>query len=372
LLAYLIARFADIFISGKAEYLSASDWRTYWFWVEITILGIIPLVILFWPGIRFTQAGQWGFAAFGVTGIALNRINVGGFVHLSHGGQFYFPAWSEVAISAGVVAVMALVFLFIVERFNIWERRPTDPADDPLGKPEFDPASAGWLGSSAAVVRITRSLAFIIFASIGFALLAQPKVEGRGISDVEAHRARGSDTLWIDGNRDAYGVAFAHKAHISREGDSTSCIKCHHFDLPGDKGTSCAECHRGMYLARAEYRHEWHSLPSGANLGCFDCHEAGKPKSKSSAKGCRECHRNLTESSAIVVSDFGEAGYVDALHQTCTGCHKMRSVDLNREELPKCAVCHNAVTQPSEHPGTLVGRRAIIPSLGEPVLSGKN
>lgn len=361
LLLFLFVRFGDIVLQGKSAALSAPGWQTSWFWIEIAIAGVIPLVLLFLPRVRYTTAGQWSVALSGVTGIVLNRINVGGFAHLSRGDEFYFPAWSEVAISAGVVAVIALVFMFIVERFNVWERRPSDPADDPLHKPEFDNAGQSWLGTPSVAARTVNSLAFVIFAALGFAILAQSKVEGNGIPNIEARRARGGDTLWIDGNRDGYGVRFAHKAHILREGDSTSCVQCHHFDLPDDRGTACAECHNRMYLAAAQFHHDWHSSLQGASLGCFDCHRQGEPKSRTSAKACNECHKNIVKTSKIVIDDFGKSGYVDALHQTCIGCHQERSLSLNKEKLPQCASCHDARTIPGDFRRTLPGKRAIVP-----------
>ena len=158
---------------------------------------------------RRTTAGQFAAAALTVLGIVLNRIDVGGVAHLRPEGAFYLPSWTELAITLGVVSAAGLVFLFMVERFNIWEQRPADPSADPLKLPEFDPVGSTWLGVPAVAARTTFSLAFIVPAALGFAMLNVHSEQNRGVDPTPVQRARGGDVLFIDGNLDGFGVAFS-------------------------------------------------------------------------------------------------------------------------------------------------------------------
>lgn len=217
------------------------------FWIEILIMAIIPFVLTSIPKVRFSNAGQWTIASLGVFGVVLNRTDVGGLTQMVQEGFRYVPSWMEFAISAGVVSVAGLVFLFMVEHFKVWENRPADPLADPKKLPEFDYASRTTLGSPAIAARTKYSFAFIAAMAIGFMLLPGSKVTSSGIAPVPAFNALGGDDLFIDGNRDGYGVKFPHSAHQKNNGDEKSCIKCHHMNLPGDKQSLCSSCHLDMY-----------------------------------------------------------------------------------------------------------------------------
>jgi len=158
----------------------------------------------------------------------------------------------------------------------------------------------------------------------------------------EVHKARGGDSLFVDGNRDAYGAQFNHAAHIDSLGQKESCVKCHHMNKPLDKESGCWECHRGMYAETDVFRHDWHASADGGNLSCGDCHQEGVERQASTAKVCKDCHTDLYPAgNTVVVDDFMAESYVDAMHKQCIECHETKvKADSTYARLTLCTNCH--------------------------------
>jgi Ni/Fe-hydrogenase subunit HybB-like protein len=341
LVLYLALRFGDLIVRGPAGYLIQSDIYTYLFWSEICVMALIPLTLLSVTRVRNSASGQWAVAALGVFGVVFNRLDTGGLAHLRAGGGFYVPSWTEVSISVGIVSAAALLFLFIMERFHVWEERPADPNADPLRAPEFDKVGTTWLGVPSVASRIVYSLAVIVAAAVGFGFLTAQRAQNRGLEPVAAHRARGGDVLWIDGNLDGFGVAFKHAEHKKREGDKDSCVLCHHMNLPHDEGSACATCHADMYQSVDAFRHDWHASPSGAKLACYQCHARDQVRTASSAVGCDHCHKDMVPvKAAIRIKSYRAVSYTEAFHRLCIGCHVKKAAEKNKPEMTRCEWCH--------------------------------
>lgn len=360
LLGYLALRLADLAWRNQLHHLWAAQWQTVMFWFEVTLMVIAPVLLLSIPVVRSSRAGQWITAGLAVAGVVVNRINVGGFMHTGRG--YYLPSWTELAISCGVVSMAGLVFMFVVERFRVWERRPADPAAASEELPEADNAPRLWLGSPRAAAE-AYSLAFVLAAALGFALLAPQPAESRGIPPTPARHARGNEELRIDGNLDGFGVTFRHSSHQDVAGGKDSCVTCHHMNLPRDRNTVCSECHRDMYLPSDAFRHDWHASASGAGLSCADCHPKGALRSRETARHCNDCHKDLIpEGSPIPVKSYRAIGYVQAMHQLCIGCH----ANLG-EELTRCGACHHGLEDFIDLPEVSArrlersGRRVVLP-----------
>ncbi len=340
-LVYLVVRFGDLAVRGQLQHLSDGGWEVKMFWFEIAVSALLPVILLSIPRLRRSHQWQWIISVGSITGIVLNRINVGGLVHINRGQTLYFPSWTEITITAAVISAAALAFLYMVERFRIWEEKPVDPNADPRRLPPFDRASEASLGEPAVASRMKYSLAFVFAAALGFALLSTRSLSSAGITSVPADRARGGDTLWVDGDLNGVGVFFPHQQHISKNGDKESCVLCHHMNLPLDQASGCYLCHREMYQPADAFRHDWHASPAGANLGCFDCHRKDAPKTEKDVAGCDKCHPGLVPDGAkIEVKEYRAIGYVEALHRLCIRCHTERSAEVNKPDLARCATCH--------------------------------
>jgi Ni/Fe-hydrogenase subunit HybB-like protein len=367
LLAYVVLRFIDLAARGQSHLLYAAGWRTGLFWFEMATMALAPVALLFVPKVRQSRAGQWSVAALGVFGIVLNRIDVGGLAHQRPDGAGYFPAWTEVVVSAGIVSAAVLLFLFMIERFRIWEQRPADPEADPLKLPDLDPLDATWLGVPGVSARTTYSLAFTLAAALGFALLGDLPAASRGTEPVPVRQARGGEKLWIDGDLDGHGVLFPHEQHQQREGGKASCVKCHHMNLPRDRASACSRCHRDMYLPSDAFRHGWHASPSGARLACYRCHAQGQVRTATTAVRCDKCHKDLVPAgAAFPVKHYAAAGYTGAMHRLCIGCHVRTAAEKHKPEMNRCAWCHTDSRDIVDAPGLpgragWIGRSVVLP-----------
>jgi Ni/Fe-hydrogenase subunit HybB-like protein len=348
---YGILRLGDLVLRGQIHHLSDGSWITLLFVVEILLSVMIP-VLLF--TVRPAREQTWAMttgALVGVAGFILHRANVGGIAHIPATGEAYLPSVAEISVSLGLVAGMALVFLFFVERFPVWDETParpdhfTPPVPDPVSRTYFGGywfgrahlAAASWIigvvlgvglleattaGDDLALevpVRPPRAVAALRVASHG-----QPssRLVLLGMTGAAVEIPEGFTTgLLIDGDRDGAAVVFDHDGHRSRLGGQASCGRCHHRNLRLDRGTPCAVCHADMYRCTDTFNHELHVLSLGYNASCARCHpRPDVAKTREHATPCLECHESeiydcFTETTHPCVghSHSGEA--------VCDGCH---------------------------------------------------
>lgn len=177
-------------LRGQLSHLTDTVWQTMMFSTELALMAIIPLTLHFVPSFRNTSTGLWTAALTGVSGVVLNRVNVGGLVHLGRGDVLYLPAWTEIAISLAVVSGAVLVFLFKVKKFKVWENPPENPEEKPTGAPIFHPLDLTWLGLQGHGTRTRYSLSFIVAASVGFMMLSGNLARSLG---VPIHRLKGRE-----------------------------------------------------------------------------------------------------------------------------------------------------------------------------------
>ncbi|WP_066636877.1 NrfD/PsrC family molybdoenzyme membrane anchor subunit [Desulfolucanica intricata] len=119
MLIYLVLKIADLFYRGAAGLVFNGDLEGNMFLLEMIAGIIIPLIICFSPKLRSNKCGLLTFSILVVAGVIINRMNVV-FTGMSrYLGGSYFPSFTELAVSVGLIAVGVLVYLFIVENFNI-------------------------------------------------------------------------------------------------------------------------------------------------------------------------------------------------------------------------------------------------------------
>lgn len=383
LILYMVLRFGDLVVRGRLHDLLGGQWQVKLFWFEIALMIVIPLILLCSPQFRKRTHWQWATAALGVSGIVLNRIDVGGLADLSRGNRLYIPEWTEIAVSLGIVAAATLVFLFMIEHFKIWEKRPADPNADPRKLPELNIVGLTWLGTPVTAGRVKYSLAFVIAAGFGFLFLGNPRAASQGVEATPVHRARGDvmylktapaayqklpgtsedgeeGVLYLDADLTGYGVTFYHQREVNRNGGEKSCVLCHHMNMPRDRNSGCYECHRDMYLPTDSFRHDWHASPTGANLACVECHARGYARTSAHVKPCADCHKHLVPAGATIkIKTYVAPSYVDAMHQLCIGCHAKVAQKENKPEVARCVECHKGKLNYADAQNLLYRRRAM-------------
>ncbi len=350
---YLLIRFADLLVRGDIVALFENSWESWWFVIEILISALIPIVLF---TNKYTR-GRLGWislgAVFGVAGFVLNRLNVGGIAMAGTAEGFYFPAWTEFAISGGVVSAAALVFLYAIEHFNVWEYPPRDEeVENPYTYPRFEPVGNIWLGDSRTAGIKKNSMAFVVAAAFGFSLLPFNSLESEGLKQTTAHPARGQEMLRIDANRDGFYVDFNHPLHEVSLGHEESCTICHHANLPGDEQSVCSACHTDVYLTTNIFNHEKHKDWLGGNQSCAQCHPPGVNRSEVTVVPCEHCHipqnpdlQLEIQDSPIQIEQYVAGSYVDAMHGLCVTCHKQIAERIHRPLHGTCTTCHQLIPE---------------------------
>jgi Zn finger protein HypA/HybF involved in hydrogenase expression len=96
-----------------------------------------------------------------------------------------------------------------------------------------------------------------------------------------------------------------------------------------------------MYLPVDAFRHDWHASPSGAHVGCYQCHAKGQVRTAESAVRCDKCHKDLVPAGAsIAVKRYRAVAYTEAMHRLCIGCHVKKAQEKSKPEMTRCDWCH--------------------------------
>jgi len=363
---YLALKTTDLIRTGAWQQLLTGTWESWLYVLELVLTAVVPIVLMAMPAVRRTAAGLAAAATSAILGMVLNRLDVGIFGYLRDASTVYVPSLAEWAVSLGVIAAAGLVLLFVVERFavfdDVWVSRQHDGPPFSAG---FGRLSGVWaLALGNPVRRVT--LIAVFAAPLAWAALYPPyrAAAATGVSPPVAADAQRA-VLRIDGNRQAMTVRFAHADHRERLGGELSCSRCHHLALPSDHASPCSRCHRSMERATRIFDHTAHfagvaddqelmGLHPG-NHSCRACHAAGQTKSRTSARGCLDCHRNdmkpAREPGGRLDLEYAP-GYRVAMHATCIPCHRREAEQRERPRLAECTTCH----PPSSALGRTEGR----------------
>ncbi|MFC1558646.1 NrfD/PsrC family molybdoenzyme membrane anchor subunit [candidate division KSB1 bacterium] len=342
---YTLLKIGDLIFQGKLGLLASGSWESYLYIFELLISAVIPAVLLALPKVRTNKSGQLSCAVMVVLGFVLNRINASGIATVRATGSDYFPSLMEIAISMWVVSGAALIFLFFIENFRVWETEAKSKTSEKT-VPSFDTITMIWNSETFFHGLKRYSLMFTAGAALAFSLLPRDAVHGPSPVAMPIERARIADNYIIDGNRMDMAVIFDHKKHQNENGCDSSCVLCHHMNKPLNKYNPCADCHKDMYSQTYIFKHDFHIKKLNGNEGCHKCHKnQNEPKTPENSTECTECHTKMRIKETIIkVSDNTREnyapGYIDAMHGLCITCHKNKSIELNKPHHEECATCH--------------------------------
>ncbi len=376
LAVWLILQGVALAMDGAWEALLAGTWESWLYGVEILATAVLPIALVWLPSTRRSPTAL-GIAAFSASsGLMLNRMNVGIFGYFRDAGEVYFPTLAEWALSLGVVAAAALVFLYFVETMPIFESRRERGQTGPLFGASFDSLSRVWYRAlRSGMERATVIGVFVL--PLAWALMYPPYHQD---DPPVVAPAQGMDvaraSLRIDGNRGGVVTEFPHDEHKERLGGDSSCVNCHHISMPGDETTPCSRCHRHLVEPTMIFDHDLHVAEVTEEEGlegvfpenhsCEICHTGGGAKSAATAKPCLECHREDTR----WAEEYDESddltwavSYLQAMHANCADCHKEKAAEVERPELGDCSTCHRSLT-PREGRVRVMASEAVGPSPG--------
>ncbi len=355
LCTYFLIRVGDLYQRGQLGFLLEGSWQSAVFVIEILISTVIPAVLLMKRKWRENTALLTTAAVLTVSGMIMYRIDVGLVAIARVPGMAYFPAWTEIVVSLGIVSGAGLIFIFCAEHLALFD--PTHMPEikaNPYAKPVFDPVSKTWLGDRPQQIVRPVSLAFVLAVAVTAAVLPTKATSEYERPPTPVQGAVGWDVLRIDGNRMLEYTLFPHADHIKlfteKYGEREGCVRCHHMSKPKDGPTSCWECHSDMYLPTSIFNHDRHRDRLGGTESCVQCHPAGDSKQTDTVRKCDWCHKDMFQNQESGTFNYIAPSYIRAMHGTCTPCHMEQATEVNREDLANCATCHTESAYPKGRP----------------------
>jgi len=122
LVFYALFRGVDMYQRGIGEYLWKPQAETGWFWLEIALFLIAPLVLLNLRRVQGSPMGLYWTSALVVMGFMANRINVSITGLLGAAGVSYVPKWTEYAASLAIFTAAVVAFRWAVLHLAIFPR----------------------------------------------------------------------------------------------------------------------------------------------------------------------------------------------------------------------------------------------------------
>lgn len=132
LIVYNILRVHDLVHTGSIRYAFAGGYEASMFWVEIALTLIAPIALLLIPKIRDNPISLYIVSIVTVLGFVVNRLNVAVTGMESASGVRYVPKWSEISVTAMMVAFGIFWFALAVRYLPIFtheHERPSAPAE---------------------------------------------------------------------------------------------------------------------------------------------------------------------------------------------------------------------------------------------------
>ncbi len=130
---YAILRFEDLFHRGALKLTLQPRYETYLFWLEMMLALVLPLTLLAFRKVRNSAGGLYAAAVSVVLGFITNRLNVSITGLESSAGMHYIPKWTEIAVTAAIVAAGFALFGLAVKYLPIFEKETTAKAGAAVG-----------------------------------------------------------------------------------------------------------------------------------------------------------------------------------------------------------------------------------------------
>lgn len=118
---YLLLKIADLVVRGAVINAFMLNWQAFSWWLEITIGVIVPLILFLMPEVRSTRQGIFWSSILVVVGLIWNRLNVSVVGIIVEEWPTYYPLWSEIFITIGIISIGLIVFKWAVENLPIYE-----------------------------------------------------------------------------------------------------------------------------------------------------------------------------------------------------------------------------------------------------------
>lgn len=122
LVIFGLFRFADLVRQGAGHYFFLPRSETFYFWLEMALFIVVPVVLFNLRKVRETPIGLYWASAITVMGFIAHRINVSITALERATGTHYVPKWSELAVTVMLVAAAVIAFRWAVLHLKIFPR----------------------------------------------------------------------------------------------------------------------------------------------------------------------------------------------------------------------------------------------------------
>jgi c(7)-type cytochrome triheme protein len=262
LLVYAVMKVLDMQGRGVLKLAFAPTYEGRMFLAEMLLGVVAPVIMFLIPRIRNNQAGLFIASVMVVLGFVMNRINVSITGMDRASGVNYFPSWTELAVTASIVAMGFLLFGLAVKYLGVF---PSEEMEEiSIGKLAELPASTAFRQPLRSATTFAFVVGFVfMFGAValsydGIRLRVAPESPNDHAA-VELNSALEKlvvpDQLLIKmGSTSPGPVFFSHKQHV--DANNPVCVNCHQgkFKLlntsaeltPMKKMNYCGECHDGV------------------------------------------------------------------------------------------------------------------------------
>jgi c(7)-type cytochrome triheme protein len=262
LLVYLVMKLFDMQGRGVLSQAFQPTYEGRMFLAEMLLGVVAPIIMFLIPRIRNNQTGLFIAAVMVVLGFVMNRINVSITGMDRASGVNYFPSWTELAVTASIVAMGFLLFGLAVKYLQVF---PPDEMEEIAGGRIAElPAPAAF----GQPLRSATTFAFVLGCVFMFGAVAlsydgirlrvpaeKPIEQGEVKIDRALEHLKVPDLIPIKLGPESPGqVVFNHQIHL--DAHHPDCTTCHagKFQLleasadltPMKKMNYCGECHDGV------------------------------------------------------------------------------------------------------------------------------
>jgi Ni/Fe-hydrogenase subunit HybB-like protein len=120
LAVYAVLRFEDLYHRGALPMLLHSSYESNLFLIEIALGLFLPMALLANPQVRKTAGGLYLSSVLVVLGFVTNRLNVSITGMEASAGAHYIPRWTEIAVTASIIAAGFAIFALAVKYLAIF------------------------------------------------------------------------------------------------------------------------------------------------------------------------------------------------------------------------------------------------------------
>ncbi|HEX9114597.1 MAG TPA: Ni/Fe-hydrogenase cytochrome b subunit [Anaerolineae bacterium] len=120
---YVVFKLVDLAGRGRLGLLFVPNVQAVLFWLELGLGAILPAILMANPRVRADKNRLFTAGGLVVAGGILNRLNVSVFGMWSYTGPVYFPAWSEIVLTLGMLSVGVVLFAIAARLLPVFPKQ---------------------------------------------------------------------------------------------------------------------------------------------------------------------------------------------------------------------------------------------------------